>query len=277
MYKSFISILVFLLFINCASAQNKYEYIDSGLLGIKPVDTTSISDTYSDEIYDEEDNDSDSIPEDITGDTTIHFRKIQFPIDSVDAWKNKKEFAYAKNLDSLLRAKEKELTKDDSISIPQKETNSTSIFSAKSAQIILWTIAGVFVLFVLFKLFSNQGLFRIRNKNTNVIVENLADPEMIFNQNFDQLIHQSYKLGDFRMGVRYLFLKSLTVLNDRQFVKLSAEKTNARYLQEIPLQYRKDFSSLIKQYEFVFYGNFKIDADRFTNIESAFNSFIKKI
>ena len=61
--------------------------------------------TYLDEDREE---DSTALSSDIKGDTLLSFRPMTDMRDSVNEWKRKEAFAYMSNLDSMLRAVQRE-------------------------------------------------------------------------------------------------------------------------------------------------------------------------
>ena len=89
--------------------------------------------------------------------------------DSLTDLKNEKPLLYAKNLDSLLKdlqkkeqlkLKESTGSRDESNPIPGAATPLESFFNAAGTQYFLWGAAGLFVLFILYKLFFAGGIFQ---------------------------------------------------------------------------------------------------------------------
>ncbi|HSN60303.1 MAG TPA: hypothetical protein VLR49_05190, partial [Ferruginibacter sp.] len=115
----------------------------------QPVDTPAEEDEYYEET------------EELLTDTIINIHAISILPDSVDYWKNKKEFRYVKNLDSLLKAlqKKEETSKENEVQMPNPSFLD-SIFNAPFLKFILWTMAAIFVGVILFQLFKNKGFFK---------------------------------------------------------------------------------------------------------------------
>lgn len=264
MDKRILILFFFLISSSCAFAQKDFEYVDSSVM-------------YGNETqHGLSDNDeaisADEAP--YTADTTVSFRTIPNLSDTVAMLKARKDFAYAKNLDSLLRTVQKQhATRNTS---PERNTFFDGLFSSGIFKFILWTLAGLFIAYILSKLFLNKGLF-VRSAKNKVIEVVPTEDELFLQQNFDQLIHQSYKLGDYKVAVRYLFLKTLRQLSDKSFIAFGIDKTNSRYLNEIPSQRSADFAELIRQYEYIWYGNFPIDQQYYAGLESKFTAFLQKI
>lgn len=136
------------------------------------------------------------------------------------------------------------------------------VLSSGIIQVLLWMIAISFVLFILYKLFLSEGIFK-RSRRSSVVTE-IAEPALEKTVlDYDKLLHQSVKLADFRMAVRYLFLKTLARLSEKEYIQRSVDKTNYQYLQEIGIDKRKEFASLILTYEYSWYGNFPVTQEMF--------------
>ncbi|MFT3908210.1 MAG: DUF4129 domain-containing protein [Ferruginibacter sp.] len=211
-------------------------------------------------------------------DTILYKHEIAISADTINAWKTDKRFAYVKNLDSLLKAAEKE-SDEDYRSVSHKTSPSflQKILSSGFVQVIFWMIAIGIVLFILYKLFLNQGIFK--RSSTALTVKEIQAEQTIIDEtaDYDALIRQSFKLSDYRMAVRYLFLKTLRQLSDKGMLQRSVEKTNFQYVQEIPADKKNDFASLVLNYEYVWYGNLDISREQFEQIERGYTSFYNKI
>ena len=95
---------------------------------------------------------------------------------------------------------------------------------------------------------------------------------------FDRLIRVALTTGNYRLAVRYQYLRSLHQLAVRNYVSLAADKTNYQYVQEISNhQVRNDFASLTLNYEYVWYGEFQIEQTIYQKLETAFKSFNQKV
>lgn len=211
-------------------------------------------------------------------DTILYMHEVAVPADSIDGWRNDKKYAYVKNLDSLLKAKEKEyLSQERNVRRETAPAYQNNFFSSGIVQGIFWAIAIFFVLFILYKLFFNQGIFK-KNLSSLPVQEVKVDEQIIDDaSDYDKLIQQSFKQGDYRMAVRYLFLKTLRQLSDKGLLQRSVDKTNYQYVQEISKDKKKDFASLVLNYEYVWYGHLDIAREQYEQIEKNYISFYNKI
>jgi hypothetical protein len=203
-------------------------------------------------------------------DTILYKRSIIISRDTIDSWKNDKKFVYMGYLDSLLKAK----VEEEKAAVPPSPSFLQMILSSGLMQVIFWLIAIGVVVLVLYKLFLSKGNFIFKRNTSSDTVKEIAEEQPIRDvSDYDALIQQSYKLEDYRMAVRYLFLKTLRLLIDKQLLQHSVDKTNFQYVQEIAADKRNEFASLVLNYEYVWYGNLLITREQYTQVEKKFTSF----
>lgn len=247
----------------------------------------------------DQDENSTSLSADIKGDTLLQFRRMPEMRDTVNEWKSRDEFSYMKNLDSLLRgvqkdadeqavsgsgkgggkAKDGKLKRSDDdegriILQPRSNSSPNGMFNSGIFQVIMWSLAGLFIAFILYNLFLSKGVFKktTASKATEESAEEI--PENIEEGDYDRLLRQAYLLGDLRTAARYLFLKTLQKLNEKRLINFSQDKTNSDYVYELPEAKRNAFSSLALYYEYIWYGNMQVSKEDFNKVESKFNQFL---
>lgn len=212
-------------------------------------------------------------------DTSVYRWSLTVAKDSVEEWKNMKQFAYVKKLDSLLKAEKEKKKLEEK---PREYDNSPSwldnILASKGLQVFLWILAGGFILFVVFKLFVTGGAFR---RSTTKVTGTMAEAEeeiITAESDFERMIREAVQQKNYRLATRYHYLQTLHLLADKQYVQLAADKTNYSYVREIK-DYNKqnEFAGLTLNYEYVWYGEFDIDELLYQKIKTGFQSFNSKI
>jgi hypothetical protein len=84
------------------------------------------------------------------------------------------------------------------------------------------------------------------------------------------------QIKDYRQAVRYLYLKTLRLLNDREMIRYHPESTNHDYWQQLSATPQgKPFSDLITIYENVWYGEFPLEDALFMRLRQYFEDFYK--
>lgn len=210
-------------------------------------------------------------------DTVLFIYPIFIAPDTISAWKNKKEFAYLQNLDSLLKALQE--TENDLAASEQASPKSSfmnEFLQAPVFRTLFILLALFFVAVILNHLLQNQGMFK-KMPVVAPIKEVAEEEDEMLQKDYDKLVHQACKLADYRMAVRYLFLKTLQQLKDKNLINFARDKTNSRYAQELPQQWQNDFSKLILHYEYVWYGNFAVSREQFESVQQRYSAFLQKI
>jgi hypothetical protein len=209
-------------------------------------------------------------------DTSLNYNQLTVPPDSVAAWKNLKGFAYLKYLDSLLKAKKqapkKAAEQEQTYSEPSGGGWLNRVLASDGLQLLLWTLAVAFVIFVLYKLFLTDGAFRRKPAAANTQAAAVEEEVITGESDFDLLIKQALQQRNYRLAVRYQYLKTLHKLADKKLVELAADKTNYQYVREIGNPaYQNDFAALTLNYEYVWYGEFEIEENIYRNMNEKFN------
>ena len=213
----------------------------------------------------------------IPTDTILLIHSIFLEQDTINRWKKKKEFAYIKNLDSLLKAQqEKENKSAQSAFAPPNVSFLDKLLRTSFFKNLFWLLAIFFVAIIIYQLLKNKVLFKriaVRKTAEEISLQETLLPA----DDYEELVHQSCRLGDYRMAVRYLFLKTLQQLSRQNLVEWAKEKTNTSYLVELPQQWRNDFKKLVYHYEYVWYGNFAVSKEQFETVQKQYTSFLQKI
>jgi hypothetical protein len=137
-------------------------------------------------------------------------------------------------------------------------------------------MAAIFIAIVFYQLLKNKGLFK-RMEIKGVEEEKVESAEDILEQDFDKLLQLAYDQEDYRLAIRYQFLRTLQRLRDKELIEFAVDKTNSRYVHEVPTQWRNDFASLVLNYEYVWYGNFILSLDQYESLRKKYTSFNEKI
>lgn len=108
---------------------------------------------------------------------------------------------------------------------------------------------------------------------------NLSEDERLIQQkDLSTLIKEAESEGNFRLASRYLFLNILKHLKEQDFIEYQFQKTNADYKSEITQpNIKSEFNYASRFYEFVWYGDFKLEVAEFKMAKTRFENLIRKV
>ncbi len=95
---------------------------------------------------------------------------------------------------------------------------------------------------------------------------------------FDKLIDEALKKKNFRKAVRLHFLKLLKHLSDKNLIDWRADKTNSDYYSELMKNnYHDDFREVSIYYEYIWYGDFRVNEEVFRKASEQFSFFNSRL
>lgn len=273
----YISVLCLLFFSSAPGQDKRYIYIDTSLIRSEEdyvIPETEDAVVVEAPVEDHTMNETVTLP-DAGPDTTLYLNDLSLSADSVWRWRNAKEFAYTKYLDSLLKAQQEKGKKKAK---PAGPGLIGRFLSSDFLRVSLWTLAIVFVLFIIYRLFLTEGVFRRETRPVKPEQPEVEEETITSGTDFNALIRQAVQRNNFRLAVRYQYLRSLHKLADKGFIELSPDKTNYRYVREIKdSRLQNDFAAITLNYEYVWYGEFEIENDIYQKMERGFTNFNQKI
>lgn len=102
--------------------------------------------------------------------------------------------------------------------------------------------------------------------------------ENVHEMNFDALISNALRNKDYRLAVRFLYLKNLKQMSDKDIIEWSSHKTNYSYQYEIQNSLlRSKFLETTLIFDYVWYGEFELDEGKFTEVDSRMGDLNKMI
>jgi hypothetical protein len=242
--------------------------------------------TYTEEVDDNEDYNVTTATDDAeVEDTVLYFsNNVHLRSDSVGYLRNRKGFEWIYSLDSLLKDKKKKdeaKNKHDgnlpNIKLPEGGSSSIErFFNATGTKIFLYSLAAIFVAFILYKLFLSNGIFTKEAKNlVTVAAQNEVDVDL--SNDYELLAQREKQTGNFKLATRYLFLNALKQLAQKQQIIFAVDKTNSKYLYEIQDRLRPSFSKICLYYEYIWYGENDVAPHHFEIVDEAFKNFKQQL
>jgi len=128
--------------------------------------------------------------------------------------------------------------------------------------------------FLILRLVGVDALNIFRRKPVGSDVPYSESVENIHGINFDEGIENAVAQQNYRLAVRLMYLKCLKQLSDTGQIHWEINKTNSDYINELnDQQQRIAFNLLTRQFEYIWYGEFVIDAPVFKKVNTLFDDF----
>jgi hypothetical protein len=198
------------------------------------------------------------------------FRKV--PDSAIQSLKSRKEFSYANDPKAWERDPE-----------PQVETKSNSkgfwhyfyqFFSVKTIRRFTYGILIAFFVFVIYRIIVVNKLFLFHTFRKAKLAAETEDAGDITATNLDEKIRQMISANDHRMAVRYMYLKALQLLSEKQWIRYHADGTNYEYVNQMNgRKLANEFGFLTRVYDYVWYGEFAITGEQFDTVHKNFSHF----
>ncbi|OAB77366.1 hypothetical protein [Cochleicola gelatinilyticus] len=143
-------------------------------------------------------------------------------------------------------------------------------------EIIVYALLIALVIYILVRvLVGNDATSFFRNKKKLVAPLNIQE-EHIDNIDLDRYIQEALATKNYRLAIRYMYLRSLKQLSLHNIIHWHFDKTNSDYYQEIENETLKNsFKRVSHVYDYVWYGEFEIDKSRFHVVEKDFDQLTK--
>jgi hypothetical protein len=115
-------------------------------------------------------------------------------------------------------------------------------------------------------------------REKKIVVDYEELKENIHELDFEQLVREAAGQGHYRRAVRLLYLESLKLLSDKEWIDWQINKTNHDYQYElVDTPVATPFEELTLHFEYVWYGDFAIDKRQYQIVERIFRDFQAKL
>jgi hypothetical protein len=197
----------------------------------------------------------------------VVFRQV--PDSTVRHLQKKKEFAYAN--DPAYWTRERKLEDE----APRKGfwDYFNNFFSGTAIRYVTYGILIAFFVFVIFRIIVVNKLFLFYSSGKSKATATSDDID-ITDENLNEKIQKAIDAKEHRLAVRYMYLKSLQLLNERQWIRFHADATNYEYVNQMSgHKLASEFGFLTRVYDYMWYGEFAVTEEQFDIVYKNFSHF----
>jgi hypothetical protein len=193
----------------------------------------------------------------------------RLPDSTVRRWQHTPKYAYANDPDYWKVRREK----PSSFLIWLGK-----VLSSEAFRYTILALLGALLLYAIVRIVmdNNLGSFYRRAKRTKENGELME--ETLESEDIDRQLEHFLQIGDRRQATRYLYLKALRLLSDRDLIHWHSDTTNQEYLRQLGGNPKEpDFRFLTGAYEKVWYGEFALGEAGFSVLHDRFTNFFKAL
>lgn len=142
----------------------------------------------------------------------------------------------------------------------------------------IYVLMAGLAIYLLVKFLVGENLSSIFSKKATAIVDINLSEEHIENIDLDKLLKEALEQNNYRLAVRYHYLRVLKNLSIKNIIEWQYEKTNVDYQQEITdTKLKPLFQEVSYLYDYIWYGEQEIDETKFKAAEKCFTKLKNSI
>jgi hypothetical protein len=188
----------------------------------------------------------------------------------VDSLKHDNDFSYA-NDKSYLEQRKEEVTGGGFWDAFYR------FFRGNGVRTVTYILLAVFFIFVVYRIIIVNNLFLFYSSK-KVRTYDDEEEEDIRDENIDDKINKAIREKNYRSAIRYYYLKGLQLLNNKGLIRYHAQATNHDYVYQLSQNpMAGDFRFLTQVYDYVWYGEFAVNDEQFTRLQSDFKRFYQAV
>ncbi len=139
---------------------------------------------------------------------------------------------------------------------------------------ILYCLLALFLIYIVYLFIKNNDISFSRNiKDEGVQQEDPWEDVQQFD-NWELALQEALRERDYRLATRIYYLHTLHLLDKKNVIKYRDDKTNWYYVQKLfGTQMHDDFKGLTQNFDYIWYGEYQIDPERFDSLQAQFKQF----
>lgn len=145
-------------------------------------------------------------------------------------------------------------------------------------EILIYVILIVIAIYIITKLFIGTNTTSFFGKKSKDLAPISFKEDHIEQINLEELISNALSQSDYRLAIRYMYLKVLKDLSLKNLIHWHFDKTNTDYQNELQKpKLKQDFGRVSYLYDHIWYGEFGLDETGFKTAKKEFDQFNKAI
>jgi hypothetical protein len=223
----------------------------------------------------EAENESAELEQKITIPEPAELRQV--PDSAANSLQKQKDFAYANDPEYWAHEPERKVETSSHSSSKGFWSYFNDFFSGKAVRTFTYGILIAFFLFVIYRIIVVNKLFLFYSAKKAKPAETDESVD-IDDNNLDEKIQKAIAAKDHRLAVRFMYLKALQLLNEKQWIRYHADATNYEYVNQMRgHKLSNEFDFLTRVYDYMWYGEFTVTEEQFDIVHKNFSHFYNAI
>lgn len=179
--------------------------------------------------------------------------------------------------------REGEIVQDpEPVELPEMDDSEPEPDQVASTGPPVWLSKLILILFII-GVALGLGYLLFRYRKTTVVQPNTPvnleeDPSELTQSEFERLLAEALRTGNFREAIRLYFVAILKELIQLEWIYWKKDKTNQAYRNELRGNPNaSQFSQCIRIYEYVWYGQYSLSEETFAPLELQMKDLLQKL
>ncbi|GMN11801.1 hypothetical protein MTsPCn9_12310 [Croceitalea sp. MTPC9] len=143
----------------------------------------------------------------------------------------------------------------------------------KLLEYTIYFLMGGLVIYLLVRVLVNEKFNSIFTKKAKTIFDIDLAEQHIESLDLDALLNAALEDKNYRLAIRYHFLRILKRLSQKDIIEWHFDKTNSDYQNEIaPKQLQSGFKEVAYLYDYIWYGEQPIDEKKYDTARARFKA-----
>lgn len=145
-------------------------------------------------------------------------------------------------------------------------------------ELLVYLLLTIFIGYFIIKLLLGTSASTFFTRKAATVNPLTIHEEHIEKIDLDTFIKDALTQKNYRLAIRYMYLKSLKELSFHNFISWHFDKTNSDYHNEIENpSIKNDFRKVSYLYDYVWYGEFDLDESGFANAQKDFDRLTNQL
>jgi len=151
-------------------------------------------------------------------------------------------------------------------------------YTIKLLEWLIYILMGGVIIYLFVRFFSGEKFSAVFTKKATSILDINLSEDHIENVDLDALIKSALDEKDYRLAVRYQYLRILKILSQKGIIDWHYDKTNSDYQREIETaNVKSGFKDVSYLYDYIWYGEQAIDEHNYETVEARFSTLQNSI